>query len=379
MDNLIVADKNGKEIRVLEFSEYDFEVGYIENSFQIRINRSEYEVIPREARVYIPGTEFGGLFRRLETDTDLDMIAPGGLTWRGMMQKKIIQPASGADYATDSGELNAIIKAKVEAAFPGLFKGVTATTGVTVNWQYDRYCTLEEGLRKMLKSKGYRLDISYSQTEKAVIVSAVPIMDYSQDIELSSDMRLNYIMKSQGDGVNHLILLGSGELKDRIVRHLYVNASGNIVSTQYYTGVDEIAEIYDYAGAEITDLLQSGEEHLREVMNRNEFAMTVDPSMEIAISDIVGGRDYLSGMTMAAPVTGKIVKWDGGFRSIEYQIADDVTASIEETRLLSMAKLNIEAGLKTESLEKEIAVVPKETAIEPEETVEKEPTEEETE
>lgn len=328
--DVIVANKNGKEIRALAFSEYDFEVGIEENSFQITILRSEYESIQNQSRIYIPGTEFGGLFRRLETDTNLDTVSPGGYTWRGMMQKKIIQPPSGADYATDSGELNTIIKTRVEAAFPGLFKGVTTSTGVTVNWQYDRYCTLEEGLRKMLKSKGYRMDISYSQTEKAVVVSAVPIVDYSQNIELSSDMQLNYIMRMQGDGVNHLILLGNGELKNRTVRHLYVNAAGNIVQTQYYTGVDEVTKIFDYAGAELSDLLQTGEQRLREVMNQNEFEMTVDPSTEIAIGDIVGGRDYLSGMTMTAPVAGKVVRWQGGFQTIEYQLSDDVTATITE-------------------------------------------------
>lgn len=378
MDNVIVADKNGKELRTLVFSEFDFEVGHEENSFHIKILRSEYESIPKEARIYIPGTEYGGLFRRLETNTDLDTISPGGLTWRGMMKKKIIQPASGADYATDSGELNAIVKRRVEAALPGLFKGVSTSTGVTVSWQYDRYCTLEEGLRKMLKSKGCRLDISYSQTEKAVIVSAVPIVDYSQDIELSSDMRLNYIMQMQGDGVNHLILLGNGELKDRVVRHLYVNASGNIVTTPYYTGVDEIAEIYDYAGAELTDLLQSGEQQLREVMNRNEFMMTMDPETEIAIGDVVGGRDYLSGMTMTAPVTGKIVRWQNGMRTIEYQLSDDVTATIEDASLLTVASVSKTEKLETLETGISLKAESKEMTAEPEDTVE-EITEEKTE
>lgn len=331
MDNVIVADKNGKEIRTLTFSSYDIEVGKEENSFQFVVLRQEYENIPKEARIYIPGTEYGGLFRRLETNTDLDTISPGGITWRGMMQKKIISPASGADYATDSGELNAIVKARVEAAFPGMFKGSTVSTGVTVNnFQYDRYCTLEEGLTKLLKSKGYRLEIEYSQTERAVLVAAVPIVDYSQDIELSSDMQLNYVMQMQGDGVNHLICLGQGELRDRIVYHLYVNNNGEIVTTQYYFGVDEIAEIYDYPGGELSDLIQSGRQRMEEVMNQNQFEMEVEPSMEIAIGDIVGGRDYLSGMTMTAPIAGKIMRWEDGFRTIEYQLADDVTATLTE-------------------------------------------------
>lgn len=326
---LIVADPEGRELRALLFSSYDFEVGLEDNTYQVVIKRAEYETIPEKARIYIPGTEFGGLFRRLQTSTAQDTVSPGGLTWRGMMYKKIIVPPSGQDYATDSGELNAIIKARVEAALPGMFIGSSESTGVSVsNFQYDRYCTLADGLTKLLKSVGYKLNIAYSQIEKAVVVSAVPIEDYSSQIEFSSDMRTNYTMNMQGDGVNHLICLGKGELKNRTVYHLYVDANGNITTTQYYRGVDEIASVYDYAGAELADLIVSGRDRIQDIMNKNSFEIKVDPTMEIAVGDIVGGRDYLSGMTMAAPVKGKIVRWNDGFQSIEYELSDDI--SVEE-------------------------------------------------
>ena len=328
MDNVIVADASGKELRTLLFSSYDFEVGRTENSFQVEIKRQEYEYIPKSGRIYIPGTEYGGLFRELDTSTKNDTIMPGGLTWRGMMQKKIIVPPSGQDYATDSGELNAIIKARVEAAFPGLFVGSDMSTGVSVTYKYERYCTLEDGLTKLLKTAGYKLNIEYSQAKKAVVVSAVPIADYSGSIEFSSDMQVHYLMHMQGDGINHLICLGQGELKDRTVYHLYVDQNGNIGTTQYYFGADEVAEVYDYAGAELDDLIQSGKERLREIMNDNRFEITVNPSIEIAVGDIVGGRDYLSGMTMTAPITGKIIRWANGFRTVEYRIEDEITASL---------------------------------------------------
>lgn len=328
-DFLIVADPSGKELRALLFSGYDFEVGKEENSFEIQIKRQEYKYIPDRARIYIPGTEYGGLFRELNTNTREDIIAPGGITWRGMMQKKIIEPPAGQDYATDSGELNSIIKARVETALPGLFIGSENDTGVSVtNFQYDRYCTLEAGLAKLLKSKGYRLNIEYSQPEKAVVVSAVPIVDYSKDIEFSSDMRLDYIMNMQGDGVNHLICLGKGELADRVVYHLYADKDGNITTTPYYTGINEITEIYDYAGAELEDLIQSGTDRLEELMNKNRFQITINSGTEISIGDIVGGRDYLSGMTMKSPITGKILKWENGFKTIEYKLEDDVTVEV---------------------------------------------------
>ena len=336
--NIIVADKNGIELRYLVYDTSDFEVGRGTNDFEIVIKRSEYEYIPKEARLYVPGTELGGLFRQLDTDTEQDTIAVGGLTWRGMMQKKIVQPAAGADYATDTGELNAIIKSRVEAEFPGLFKGVTTSTGESVTWQYERYCTLEKGLTDMLQSVGYKLDFAYSQTDKMVVVQAVPIVDYSTSIEFSSDMRVNYQMQQQGDGVNHLICLGKGELKDRLVEHLYIDQDGNISDTQYYTGVDEIAEVYDSSGAEQEDLIQGGKERLQSVANKDVFEIRVDPEMEIAIGDIVGGRDYLSGMTMSAPIWSKIVRYAAGVTSIEYTLEQDRMTVEQNNRSMKAVK-----------------------------------------
>ena len=323
MNNMIVADKDGIEIRELSFDSYDFEVGHEANDFQIVINRDEYDYIPEKARIYIPGTELGGLCRKLSTDTALNVICPGGITWRGMMQRKIIEPVPGNDYATDAGELNSIIKDRVETALPGLFKGVSTSTGQTVLWQYARYCTLEAGLKEMLQSVGYRLDLQYSQTDKAVIAQAVPVVDYSSTIEFSSDMQTNYQMQRQNDGVNHLICLGKGNLKDRTVRHLYVNGSGNITTTQYYFGIDEIAEVYDSGGSEEADLIANGKERLKEEANKDVFSMTVDSDIELAIGDIVGGRDYLSGMVMTAPIWSKIIKYDAGTLTIDYTLEND--------------------------------------------------------
>lgn len=354
MENLIVADENGTELRVLLFDTYDFEVGHDENDFQIVIKREEYEPIPKKARIYIPGTELGGLFRQLETDTNQGIICPGGITWRGMMTKKIIRPASGQDYATDSGELNAIIKARVEAEFPGLFIGVSTSTGETVNWQYERYCTLEDGLKKLLQSVGYRLDLQYSQADAAVIAQAVPIVDYSNNIEFSSDLRAHYQMQQQSDGVNHLICLGKGELKNRTVRDLYIDQDGNVSTTQYYTGIDEIAEVYDSGGSEVKDLVQNGTERLKELANKDVFEIGVDPEIEVAIGDIVGGRDYLSGMTMKAPVWSKIIKYVAGEILIEYKLEEDrmtveeedlskgATAPIDDVKELEDQKLKID-------------------------------------
>ena len=71
------------------------------------------------------------------------------------------------------------------------------------------------------------------------------------------------------------------------------------------------------------DLIQNGTERLKELANKDVFEISVDPEIEIAIGDIVGGRDYLSGMTMKAPVWSKIIKYAAGQIEIEYKLEED--------------------------------------------------------
>ena len=124
------------------------------------------------------------------------------------------------------------MKSLIEPEFDGLFVVSQENTGVTVsNYKFDRYCTLLDGLTKMLKSKGYRLKLTFQREENEpgyLYIEAVQIVDYSDQIELSQDCQLNYTMDDKRDGVNHLIVTGKGELQDRNVLHLYVQEDGSL-------------------------------------------------------------------------------------------------------------------------------------------------------
>ena len=344
MSEVIIADTSGVELRSILYREYDFEIGDKENSFLVTCNRAEWENVPDKARVYIPGTEYGGIYKRLESNTRNNAVAIGGYTWRGLLQKKIIIPPSGADYATDSGELNEIIARRVSAALPGLFDGSEETTGVTVSYRYARYCTLYDGIKEMLRSAGYKIRIAYDQEQGKVVVDAVPIIDYSSLIEYSSDMNANYSMVINKMGVNHLICLGNGELRNRTVIHLYADTNGVISQTQTQFGADEVTDVYDYAGAEADTLIESGTDKLKDNASKNEFAIDLETVQDVAVGDIVGCRDYVTGNTMTAPITTKIVKWQKGFETITYQLSDEVT--VEQTPVSLMF-----ASVSTESSE----------------------------
>ncbi len=70
----------------------------------------------------------------------------------------------------------------------------------------------------MLKSVGYRLQIRLIKEQDEpcyILIEAVPITDYSAQIELSQDSRLNFTMDDKQDGVNHLVVTGKGEMQER--------------------------------------------------------------------------------------------------------------------------------------------------------------------
>ena len=319
---VIMALSSGKEVKALRFNEYDFEVGDEKNDFEIKMLVSEWEDIPEGAMLYIPGTEYGGIYKNTEIDTKQGYISAGGLTWRGLLQSKILEPEPGADYAIDDGDLNTIIDRRVSAAFDGLMVGALPC-GVETTYRYNRYVTLYDGLKAMLKKKGYRLRIAYNNVIRRVVVDAVPIVDYSDKIEFSDDMRVDYYVNFNRTGVNHLICLGNGKLRNRIVVHLYADADGNISQEQSLFGRDEIAAVYDYAGADKDQLIQEGTKHLQSLQSTNKFSISVK-IRDVEIGDIVGGRDSISGRKMKAPITGKIHKCAGGIESTEYTISDNV-------------------------------------------------------
>lgn len=275
--------------------------------------------------VYVPDTEFGGIIGSVLTDTTLDYVELTGYTWRGLMAHKIIEPPSGSAYKTVTGELNDVLRALIEPEFDGLFVVSNEDTGVSVsNYQFDRYCTLLEGIIKMLKTKGYRLDISHKRERGVpgyVLVKAVPIADYSAQIELSRDSGLNYTMEDKRDGVNHLVVLGKGELQDRTVIHLYVWPDGSVKKERYYTGPEEIAQVYENTSAETSELESKAKEKLSDLCAKKTFDMDVETlGVDAAIGDIVGGRDYLTGMYASKPIKNIIYSVVNRVESKEYEL-----------------------------------------------------------
>ena len=323
---LILAGRDGREIGALLNVGLDIDLNGTRD-FEVSVHRSAWsEAFEYGGYIFRPGTEIGGRIGRMYTDTALDVIKICGLTWRGMLNGKAIVPPAGQDYRKVSGELNAVLKSLIEPEFEGLFAVSRESTGVTVsNYQFDRYVDLLSGIEKMLKSKGHRLQISYIEASREpgyVQVKAVKIVDYSSEIELSQDSGLDFKLNDIRNGYNHMIVAGKGDMSSRNVFHLYAWPDGSIRREQYYRGIDERVYIYENTSTETAEVEEKAREEFLKIMNRKEFGMNTSAlSLAADIGDILGGRDYLTGVYMAKPITNIIYTTDDdGTVSVEYQL-----------------------------------------------------------
>ncbi len=319
---LISVRKDGVELGLLNVSGLDVDIGKT-NDFEITFSSADWagnEILTDADHWYADGYgEIGGRIRCITSSTAAKTVKASGFTWRGLLSKKIIEPDPGADYKIVSGEANQVLSQLIMPRFGGFFVVPNTKTQFNIkSHQFKRYESLLSGIVDMLYEVGAKLEISFvpgtfnanDYIPGYVAIQAVPIIDYSNEIEYSQDGKIDFIAKDYRMGVNHLICLGKGELKDRQVIHLYVDENGNISDTQTQFGVDEIAEIYDYSSAEsLTELRSYGITRLKELGDYKSLKISLN-QMDAQIGDIVGGQEQITGITLKKQIADIIVKVD---------------------------------------------------------------------
>lgn len=325
-----LADEKGQQIRALLDAELDAELNAGGMDFELVVDANTDTDIKEGYRIFIEGTEIGGFLGNVVSNTASEKITWNGYTWRGMMAHKIILPPPGQDHYEVNGELNTILRELVNSQFDGVIKAKNIDTGVNVKFKFDRFCTLLDGITKMLKSVNYRLEIKYNVGKPNgsgwVDIEAVPVKDWSNEIELSQDSKLNFTITKKSNGVNHLVVGGKDDLQDRTVLHLYVQKDGSIGKTQYYKGIQEITEFYENTSTDTADLENKAKEKLQSLMSTETFEMDVERlGIDIQIGDIIGGRDYRTGITLRKPLENIVVVISNGTIKKEYKLEGEKT------------------------------------------------------
>lgn len=326
---LIVANDIGEELGfVRENIDLDLDIGQT-NDFELRVDQKVWtkEKFWYNYLLYVPGTEYGGMMEDLEVVTKTNEIVFRGDTWRGMLHRKIVIPPGDNTNLIVNGELNNVIRILVGELFEDLFVVDAIDTGIVVkNWSVDRYVTLYDAIIKLLDNYGYRLQIEYVQGKSLesgkVHLQAVPITDWSEEIEYSQDSRLHFDIRDKKDGINHLVCTGKGQNEERIVLHLFVQTDGNIGEKQCFFGLQERAAVYEFTSADEESLLDYGIKRLKELQNYKKINLSVT-DVDLELGDIVGGRERVTDTVLNKPITRKILKVSKKRTEINYEIKGD--------------------------------------------------------
>lgn len=328
MDDLILLDSSRHELgRTYAVTDFEIGIGSAANDFEMKLYSDEVD----SGGVYIPNTEFGGLIQKITIYSGEITTLAEGYTWRGLLNKAIIEPPEGEVSYIASGDANEILRDTLGNLFGGLFVIPEEPSGVTItDYEFPSYCTLLQGWIGMLDEYNYRLDIRAAKPSPGepvfVIVQAVPVT--TLNAPFNEDNRLSMTLVQNGMGINHLIVLGAGEEPDREIMDLYMDGDGNVTNVPYYTGVYERTAVYDAGSASGEELFDKGEEQIYELCNTKELKIT-DANVDLYVGDRIMASYTATdpryadwNMTMIASVNKIVLKTEGGSHSIEYSVEE---------------------------------------------------------
>ena len=320
--DLIYTNPDREDIGVLQNYDMDLAFGADENNFECTISAAAH-CCEAGSLLYMEGTEYGGIVDGIQSKSDTQEVVYSGRTWHGILNSKVIEPDSGSAYLKITGEANSVLGSLIaRMGVSDLFEASSEVSGLNIkNYQMNRYISGYDGILKMLGSVGAKLQVTFRGGK--VILSAVARYDFAQDEEFDSD-QVDFDIKKKFKTVNHLICLGSGELQNRMVIHLFADQDGNISQTQTQFGMDEFAEVYDYSNVESeAELISGGEERLKSLWEPVELSVDFDDSSDkYAVGDIVGAIDNITGISVSAEITKKIVTIKNGQITISYKVGE---------------------------------------------------------
>lgn len=266
--DLIYTNPQKEDVGVIHDYSFDLAFGSDENNFECEIQASAHCCEPG-AFLYIEGTEYGGIVDSINVNTETRTVTYKGRTWHGILSGKVIQPPKGYDEYVVSGDANRIIQELLSyLGLDGVFAASAEASEVVVGQYAFRYTDAYSGLCNMAAEYGGKLKMEFKTD--TVILSIVYFRDFSQNEEWDSS-QVDFDAQKNYKVLNHLVCLGSGNMKDRHVIHLFADEHGGVQpyalteypvsdadyildsSGQQLFGVDEITDTYDYPNAQTVE------------------------------------------------------------------------------------------------------------------------------
>lgn len=282
---------------VLNNYSFDMSFGEKENDFQLKAPLEGTRLEPDQI-IYISGTEYGGVIDSVQVDTANLMMIYSGRTWHGILENKILYPLKGSDYMYLQGDANEVLAYLLERMnlIPGDANELYVKPENALLTVSNEISGIDIDIRVSSESGNYAhgytfiRDMLYQNDAKLQIIdgvlSAVPLVDYSNDDDFIEGTD-QFTAKRNFNSLNRLHCMGQGNLSNRYTIDLYLDDNGGLLpyskenpvkDSDYYTdiealshstdpedienfekissymvtGVNEIADIYDYPSIQST-------------------------------------------------------------------------------------------------------------------------------
>lgn len=300
----------------------DWACGTDENDFELTIDDVLAPNISQGWYFWLDGSDVGGRIvdRRVSVAGGTSTTTWIGQSWTGMLAAKILQPDANQDYLTVSGKLPDILKNLLKRiGLDTVFTVDSSDASTLSNWMFQnpRYVDAYTGLRTLLASCGRRLDFKASGNK--ILLGIVPVQTITNTID--SDL-VDFKAETNRRAVNHLIGLGSQELKNRLVVNYFADATGVVSQTQTFVGADEVCATYDYSNADLSTLQDETKKHLQELQTGGSVEVTLSDEVGdgLRVDDKIVAADQSSGVNVTAVVTKRIVKIDSGILTSTFEV-----------------------------------------------------------
>lgn len=330
---LIHADSEFNELGFIDFNQFD---GVISLAPELESNDWEADICADDFErydvkigdyLYFPDTEWGGPIEKIEHVSSRGVIKIYGITWRGMLIRKVIVPPTGTSHLDTRGvELSAVISVILNITGLGkLFTGPSELTGKISKRQF-RYNTVFEGINDMLNDVDCRLELILDADSKKVVLSVKDVIDHSDEIEFSEDYDMSFTSTLATAQYNHIIALGQGELEERTVQHVWLLPNGTTTTDSnadgILTGLQEKTLVYDYPNCEeIDELIDGAKKKLLEYATENAINFDWNSAdIDLPLGDKVGMRDRITGMSDVKTISQKLLTITSDGITLQYSV-----------------------------------------------------------
>lgn len=269
--------------------------------------------IARGSALVVDGTGWGGIVDDVSSTTTESRRTVSGRTWAGVLASRVVRPPTGEAYLEFDCDAHDAMRTVVGACdLSYLFHVPAAQSGIHVAGRFDRYVDAASGLRKALRRAGARLACRWDGAGVELSCAHVATMEV--------DALLTPITVRDARHVNHLVLLGSGELEGRLVADVYADAQGGVSQTQSLFGADLVEAVYELSSVNDADeLVEEGMERLAELQSASPVEMSLEGIRSgLDVGDLIRASNDATSVEAVAEVTRVVVRIEGGRISTTY-------------------------------------------------------------